>query len=151
MPTEFSTSEAQSGKNTGIRVEKMMNERTKMGLEIVEAAILLGVLGDVLLRQTPWGLNVFLFVGALVAAMIALRLRRKVEFWNAATVPLHLALIFFAAMFLWRDSAELRTFDSLAILTILAILALPALGIRTQIAGVFHYAVGFFWSGASAF
>ena len=42
-----------------------MNERTKTGLEIIEAAVLLGVLGDAFLRATPWGLNVFLFVGAL--------------------------------------------------------------------------------------
>ena len=41
---------------------KFMNERTKIGLEILQAAVLLGVLGDVLLRAMPWGLNVFLFI-----------------------------------------------------------------------------------------
>ncbi len=127
-----------------------MNERTKIGLEILEAAVLLGVLGDVLLRTTPWGLNVLLFVGALAAAMIMLILRRKREFWNAQTIALNIALVFFAAMFVWRDSMELKTFDTLAILTILAILTLPALKIKTQIAGVFHYFIGFIWSGISA-
>jgi hypothetical protein len=127
-----------------------MNEKTKTGLEILQAAVLLGVLGDVMLRATPWGLNVFLFVGALVAAMTMLILRRKQEFWNKQTIALNVALIFFAAMFVWRDSMELKIFDALAILTILAILTLPALKIKTQIAGVFHYAVGFIWSGISA-
>ena len=127
-----------------------MNERTKTGLEILQAAVLLGVLGDVLLRVTPWGLNVFLFVGALVAAFIMLILRRRQEFWNAQTITLNAALIFFAAMFVWRDSMELKIFDTLAILTILAVLTLPALKIKTQIAGVFHYFVGFVWSGISA-
>ena len=75
-----------------------MNERTKTGLEILQAAVLLGVLGDVLLRATPWGLNVFLFIGALVAAMTMLILRRKTGFWNIQTVALNGALIFFAAM-----------------------------------------------------
>jgi hypothetical protein len=127
-----------------------MNEKTKTGLEILQAAVLLGVLGDVLLRQTPWGLNVLLFVGALVAAFVMLVLHRKREFWNVQTALLNSALVFFAAMFVWRDSIELQIFDGLAILTILAILTLPALKVKTQIAGVFHYAVGFVWSGISA-
>jgi len=95
-----------------------MNERTKTGLEILQAAVLLGILGDVLLRATPWGLNVFLFIGALAAAMLMLVLRRKREFWNKQTMLLHGALIFFAAMFVWRDSMELKVFDTFAILTI---------------------------------
>jgi hypothetical protein len=127
-----------------------MNERTKTGLEILQAAVLLGVLGDVLLRQMPWGLNVLLFIGALVAAMTMLILRRRREFWSGQTIALNVALVFFAAMFVWRDSTELRAFDTMAILTILAILTLPALKIKTQIAGVFHYFIGFAWSGISA-
>lgn len=127
-----------------------MNERTKTGLEILQAAVLLGVLGDVMLRQTPWGLNVFLFIGALVAAFVMLILHRKREFWNGQTIALNSALIFFAAMFVWRDSMELKVFDTLAILTILAILTLPALKIKINIAGVFHYIIGFIWSGISA-
>ncbi len=129
----------------------MMNERTRTGLEILQAAVLLGVLGDVLLRQTPWGLNVLLFVGAFVTAFVMLVLRRRQEFWTKQTIALNGALVFFAAMFAWRDSDELKTADTLAILTILAVLTLPALKIKTQIAGVFHYAVGFVWSGISAF
>ncbi|MGI8883036.1 MAG: DUF4153 domain-containing protein [Pyrinomonadaceae bacterium] len=127
-----------------------MNERTKTGLEILQAAVLLGILGDVLLRATPWGLNVFLFIGALAAAMLMLILRRKREFWNKQTMLLHGALIFFAAMFVWRDSMELKVFDTFAILTILAVLTLPALRIKTRVAGVFHYFIGFIWSGISA-
>lgn len=127
-----------------------MNERTKTGLEILQAAVLLGVLGDVLLRQTPWGLNVLLFIIALVAAFAMLILRRKQEFWNKQTIALNIALIFFAAMYVWRDSMELKDANFLAILTILAVLSLPALKIKTNIAGVFHYILGFFWSGINA-
>lgn len=127
-----------------------MNEKTKTGLEILQTAVLLGVLGDVLLRQTPWGLNVMLFVGALVAAMIMLILRRRQEFWNVQTVALNIALVFFAAMFAWRDSMELKIYDTLAILTILAVLTLPALKIKAHVAGVFHYIIGFIWSGINA-
>lgn len=116
-----------------------MNERTKTGLEIIEAAVLLGILGDAFLRATPWGLNVLLFTGALAATMTALVLRRKKEFWNLQTASLHGALIFFAAMFAWRDSVELKFLNILVMLTILVVLTLPALKIKTQVAGVIHY------------
>lgn len=128
-----------------------MNEKTKTGLEILQAAVLLGVLGDVLLRQTPWGLNVLLFVGALVAAFMMLILRRRQEFWTKQTIALNGALLFFAAMYVWRDSSELKVADFLAIFTILAVLSLPALKIKPNGAGVFHYIFGFFWSGVNAF
>lgn len=128
----------------------MINERTKTGLEILQAAVLLGILGNVLLRQTPWGLNALLFIGALVAAFIMLVLRRRSELWNKQTVALNGALIFFAAMYAWRDSWELKQFDFFAILSILAILILPSLKIKPQIAGVFHLIVGFIWSGLNA-
>lgn len=39
-------------------IKPLMSERTKFGLEVLEAAVLLGILGDVMLRATPWGLNV---------------------------------------------------------------------------------------------
>ena len=127
-----------------------MNERTKTGLEILQAAILLGVTGDVLLRTTPWGLNVLLFVVMLAAAMLMLILKRRAEFWNAPTIALNAALVFFAAMFVWRDSTELKIFDTLAILTILAILTLPVLRIKLPAAGISHYLAGFFRAGISA-
>jgi hypothetical protein len=127
-----------------------MNEKTKTGLEILQAAVLLGILGDVLLRQTPWGLNVLLFIGGLAAAFVMLVLRRKQEFWNKQTIALNIALIFFAAMYIWRDSMELKIANFLAILTILAVLSLPALKIKTNLAGVFHYTISFIWAGLNA-
>ncbi|MCY7376095.1 MAG: DUF4173 domain-containing protein [Pyrinomonadaceae bacterium] len=127
-----------------------MNEKTKTGLEILEAAVLLGILGDVLLRETPWGLNVLLFVGALVAAMVMLTLRRRSKLLNAPTIALHAALVFFAAMFVWRDSMELRIFDTLAVLTMLALLTLSVLKINAKLAGAIHYGGAAFWSGMNA-
>jgi Domain of unknown function (DUF4173) len=129
---------------------KFMKERTKTGLEILQAAVLLGVLGDISLRATPWGLNVLLFVGAFVAVMLMLVWRRRIDFCNKQFVALHGALIFFAAMFVWHDSIQLQLLDTLAILTILSVLTLPALNIKIPIAGVFHYIIGFLWSGVSA-
>lgn len=131
-------------------INSLVNGRTKTGLEILEAAVLLGILGDALLRVTPLGLNVFLWVTVLAAAMIALTLRRKSEFWSLQTASLHGALIFFAAMFVWRDAIELKLLNTLAIFTILAVLTLPALQIKAQIAGVFQYFYAAVWSGVNA-
>ena len=127
-----------------------MNEKTKTGLEILQTAILLGILGDALLRATPWGLNLLLWIAALVAAMIALTIRRKREFLTPENIWLHAALMTFAALFVWRDSPTLQTLDVLVILAILSILTLPALNIQTKVAGFVHYAAGAIYSGLNA-
>lgn len=127
-----------------------MNEKTKTGLEILEAAILLGILGDALLRATPWGLNLLLWIASLVAALIALTLRRKRAFLQRENLALHGALVAFAAMFVWRDSATLQVLDVLIMLAILSILSLPALSIQTRVAGFIHYAAGAIYSGLNA-
>jgi hypothetical protein len=54
-----------------------MNQRTKTGLEILQAAGLIGILGNLLLRQKPWGLNAFLFVSIFVAGLLMLMWRRR--------------------------------------------------------------------------
>jgi Domain of unknown function (DUF4173) len=127
-----------------------MNERTKTGLVILEVSLLLGVLGDVLLRSGQLGLNVVLVISGLSAALCMLAIRRKPELWSKETALLHIALVFFATCFAWRDSAELLLADAFVILTILAILTLPALQVKTQLAGVSHYAIGWLWSVVSS-
>ncbi len=127
-----------------------MNERTKTGLEIIQVAIVLGVIGDIFLRVTPWGLNVLVFNAAFAAGMIMLLRRRAPEYLTRQTYALFGALIFFASMFVWRDSVELRVADAFAILAVLSVLFLPKLKVPAQLAGVFHYIVGFSWSGLHA-
>ncbi len=127
-----------------------MNNRTKTGIEILWVAGLMGILGNVLLRETPWGLNASLFVAAFVAAMAMLVVRRKPEFLTRQNIALYGAMVFFAAMFSWRDSIELRIYDTFAILAIMGVLMLPALKLSVQNSGVFHYLTGFLWSGVSS-
>jgi len=127
-----------------------MNTRTKTGLEILQVAAILGVLGNVLLRSTPWGLNVTLFNIAFAASMITLIWRRAPEYLTRQTIALFGALVFFASMFAWRDAIELRVADTFAILAILAVLFVPRMKIATQMAGVFQYGVAFVWSSFNA-
>ncbi len=128
-----------------------MNERTRSGLEILQVAAILGVLGDILLRATPWGLNVLLFNLAFAAGMLILLRRRAPEYLTRQTLSLFGALVFFASMFVWRDSIELRVADTVAIVVILSVLFLSKMKVATQAAGVFHYVVAFLWSSFNAF
>ena len=127
-----------------------MNARTKTGLEILQFAAVIGLLGDLLLRATPWGLNVTLFNIAFAAAMITLLWRNAPQFLTRQTIALFGALVFFASMFTWRDAIELKVADTIAIIAILSIVFIPRMKIATQIAGVFQYGIAFFWSAINA-
>ncbi len=127
-----------------------MNERTKTGLEILQASALIGVLGNILLRQTPWGLNAFLFVTAFVAGLLMLMRRRRPELMTKNTIALTAAMIFFASMFLIRDSIELRVYDTIAILILMGVILLVDFDVKANIAGAFHYIVGFVYSGLTS-
>ena len=52
--------------------------QTQKGLEILGAGLVLGILGDLLLRAKPWGLNVTLCAIALTGAAAWLVRRHKV-------------------------------------------------------------------------
>ncbi|MGD9564147.1 MAG: DUF4173 domain-containing protein [Pyrinomonadaceae bacterium] len=127
-----------------------MTDRTKTGLEVLQAAFLMGILGNVLLRETPWGLNAFLFVTAFVAALGAVAVRRRPELVTGQNIALCAAMVFFSAMFLWRDSIELRTIDTFAIITLMGVLILSSLNVTAKIGGMFHYGVGIVWAGINS-
>lgn len=127
-----------------------MNTRSKTGIEILQIALATGILADVLLRQTPWGLNVLLFNIVFVAGSVFLLRRRKPEYLTAQTLALLGVQLFFAAMFVWRDAEELRVADSFAIIAAMSVLIVPKLGIAPRLAGIFHYIVGFIWSSLNA-
>ncbi|MEO7539997.1 MAG: DUF4173 domain-containing protein [Pyrinomonadaceae bacterium] len=127
-----------------------MNDRTRFGTEILKVAMILGVLGDILLRVTPWGLNVLLFNAAFAAGMIMIIRRHAPEYLKRQTFALFGALMFFASMFVWRDSIELRIADTMAIVLILSVLFVPRLKIGASSAGIFQYFVAFIWSAGNA-
>jgi hypothetical protein len=116
---------------------------------VLEASLLLGLLGDALLRATPWGLNVLLWVGAVAAAYGALVRRRRVRLGGEGRwlVPAALAVAF---AFVWRDSLTLRTIDFFAILALLALGQLRARSGRVRLAGVTEYAFAALFAAASA-
>jgi hypothetical protein len=119
-----------------------MNERTRQGLHALAAALLLGVLGDALLRATPWGLNFFLWTSVGLAASVAL-----LERWHRPALKgdggwLLLPIILFAAAFAWRDSPTLKWLDALTVACSFGLLAWRASGASVKLAGLGAYVRG---------
>jgi hypothetical protein len=123
------------------RKGKKMKHQTKVGLTVVQAGLFTGVLGDMLLRATPWGLNVTLFAGTIVVLLAILSRRwRSISLLTGRGRLLCGSILFFAFCFMWRDSLVLKTLDAFAILFALSILGMHLRGNRIQLAGTLEYA-----------
>jgi hypothetical protein len=107
----------------------MISARTKMGLEILAAGLVLGVLGDVLLRAIPWGLNVTLCAVALTAAG-ALLVRRHGITPGPDAPWLALTVVLLGAAFMRRDADVLAQFNVIAMIIALALGAASLQGAR---------------------
>jgi hypothetical protein len=127
-----------------------MNSTTKLGFAILSAALVLGLLGDALLRATPWGLNVGLWMAALILVGIALVRRQRIALtgdgrWMAAPALL------FAVAFAWRDSVTLKSLDTLALLIALAFVLRHGRAGSLRIAGIADYASSLLLAALYAF
>jgi hypothetical protein len=97
-----------------------MSDRTRLALGVIVAAFIMGGLGDLLLRQTPWGLNILLWLAALMVATTLLFRLQPVpapQFGRWMLLP----VVIFGAAFAWRDSPFLKLMDAAAILVSLAV------------------------------
>lgn len=128
-----------------------MNVKTKQGLKVIEAALLLGILGDGLLRATPWGLNVLLWTGALVVAAVTLLGGKRRRALTGGGHWLLLSAILFAAAFAWRDSTTLNFLAFLGMLVSLALMSWRVRGGPIWLAGVREYALGILVTTVSTF
>ncbi len=127
-----------------------MNERTKQGLHVLAAALLLGALGDALLRAPALGLNFFLLTCALAATAVGL-----LKYWRRTTLKgeggwLLLPIIACAAACAWRDSPTLQLLDVLAVGCAFGLLKWRARGMSVRLAGLSDYARGLAGACASA-
>ncbi|MEP6730746.1 MAG: DUF4173 domain-containing protein [bacterium] len=95
-------------------------------------ALLLGVAGDVLLRDLPVGLAFPIWIALLVLAMIAAawsdgrHISREAASWLATS-------IFFAAGLAWRDSGTLQFLDLVATVGSLAMAAIALSDVRAAL------------------
>ena len=124
-----------------------MDERTRLGLGVLGASLMLGALGDVLLRATPWGVNFFLWVAALAgaAAVVALLGRLRVAGEGRWLVPV---AVLFALGVAWRDSPTVVFLDLLAVLIAVSLAVLRGRSGGLRLAGISEYVLGGIYTGA---
>ena len=125
-----------------------MSSRTRLALGLLGSALFLGLLGDQLFRATPLGLNVFLWIVALCAVLVAL------SRWGGAPLTssrlwMIPTLVLFAALVVWRDSTWLVALNLFAIVVALSVGALRT-ALPLHRAGLTDYAVGLGYAGGAA-
>jgi hypothetical protein len=124
-----------------------MSTTTKLALSIFLTALLFGIVGDVLLRAMPWGLNLLLWAAALALGIVALAQWNNLPLTGGGRWLIGPALIF-AALFALRDSIMLNSANLLAILICLALIAYRALRGRLRVATLTEYTRGTALAGA---
>ena len=114
-----------------------MSRATRLGLALVGAGVALGVFADALLRETPLGLNAFLWIAAFAAVTVALVRwqRQKPRGW------LVLTFLGFGALLLWRDSPWLAALNLIGAVVALSVAVAPEGALRLRVAGVTEYAL----------
>ena len=99
-----------------------MRDGTRLGLLALAVAALLGLLGDLLLRALPWGLNAPLWIHALLIGAGLLTWQARLPLLGGSRW-LALPALFFAAGVALRDSQALLTVNVLAVVLTLGLAA----------------------------
>jgi hypothetical protein len=125
------------------RADTTRAAKTRLRLAVLAAAAVLGVLGDALLRALPWGVNLPLWVAALLVAVVVLAAWHRVGLGGEGRW-LAVPALLFAGGVAWRDSATLVALNVLAALVALGLAAARARAGRMVLAGVADYVFGLF-------
>ena len=123
---------------------------SRTAIQIVAVAIGLGIFGDLMLRQTPWGLNAFLFVAAFAGSLVFLMVRHRQDLLARSDLALMGAMVFFGSMFVVRACEPLLVMDTLAIIACMGVLLLANFRVDQRVAGVAHYIGGVIWAGLTS-
>ena len=118
-----------------------MHAVNTIGGRLLIIAIIFGIAADLLLRETPWGLNVLLvaLLGIGAAALLARWGNMRLEGdgrWLAV------AIVVFALGLVWRDSPTLTVANAGALLVASTLAALTARVGQVRLAGVTQYLLG---------
>lgn len=124
-------------------------DRTKLGLCILGAATVLGILGDVLLRATPWGINVPLWIAALVISIVVLARLGGIRLRDGGWWLAPLALLF-TSFIAWRAAPMLVFLNVSTTLVALPLFALRGRQGSLKLTGIFEYILGGFYTGLCA-
>jgi len=120
-----------------------MDNKASSTLITAISALGLGILGDALLRESPWGINIGLWIGALIAVTFLVTRAAGIRLSPGNLWPTLPAIIFVGG-FAWRDSAVLRALDLAAVFISLGLVVWRAQGGTLFSAGVTTYLGGVF-------
>ncbi len=126
-----------------------MNEKTSLGLSILFAGSVLGLLTDLLLRVTPWGINFAVWTVVLLGGLLLLWRRWEPERLKSDRW-LFLPVILFAVAFAWRDSTTLKILNFAALLISIALVTMRARLVSLRMAGLIRYLFGMALTGVNA-
>lgn len=113
----------------------------KRMLGVAGAGLIMGAIGDLLLRSTPWGVNITIWTAAFLVAAAVLAVGHRMEIKKEALWLLP-PIALFAAGFAWRDSNTLKVLNGMGICAALALAALRSRSGRLVIGGVMEYSLG---------
>jgi hypothetical protein len=119
----------------------LVGERTKAGLGLIGVAVALGVLGDVLLRATPWGVNFFFWIALLVALAVSFARWGRVVTRGEGRWLILVAVIFAFGIVL-RDSPVVVLLDVLAVMISLSLAVWRGRSGSLRWAGISDYIIG---------
>src|SRR5262249_51859945 len=97
-----------------------MDSGARLSRSILAAAVITGILADLLLRATPWGLNLLLWIFAPVVSTLFLA-RRDRSTRETYLVRLGAGAAVFAAGLVWRDSSVLIGLDIIALFAVFSL------------------------------
>jgi len=114
--------------------------RSRLGVDVLKYGLALGIMGDLLLRAAPWGLNFSLWICALMG--VGIWLVRRYQIPVSSDFPwLALSVVLCAVAFVRRDSQALRLIDMAALVGLLSLTALATQGGQIRLRGISTYLV----------
>ncbi|MBI2724408.1 MAG: DUF4173 domain-containing protein [Chloroflexi bacterium] len=114
-------------------------ESARGRVAILGAAFVLGIMGDLLLRATPWGLNLAIWLGALCAVALALPRINGLRFSRSRGLGWLVLAFAFSLTLAWRSSPVLLTLNAGAVFACLGMVAFRSSSGALRIASVTEY------------
>jgi hypothetical protein len=119
----------------------LVGERTKLGLGLIGVALVLGVLGDALLRATPWGVNFFVRIALLVGLAVSFARWGHMVTRGEGRWLVFVAIVFASGIVL-RDSPVVVFLDVLAVMISLSLAVWRGRSGTLRRAGISDYVIG---------
>jgi hypothetical protein len=127
----------------------MLPSRSRLGVDVLAYGLALGIMGDLLLRAAPWGLNFSLWICALMGVGYWLVRRYRIPV-SSDFSWLALSVVLSAVAFVRRDSRALQLIDMAALVGLLSLTALATQGGRIRLRGISTYLVATVLASAHA-